>query len=179
MKKFNRFIIWIFILIVECFFYSETSTASSLNVSVFGVSFVQSESSKMSKLGDGILKKEEFYIINHYYPNNFSDSFEKYITVRTIITYLEESTGKALAFVSVESNFRFNSLMRKAQCLSTSKDNVAMCSECSLDVFVRRANVLLDKGQSIFNLKFNLNGKTYDENSCKISCDFIGNIFYN
>lgn len=179
MKKFNSILVWLFVLLSGCFFYCVTSEAYSSNISVFGVPSLQSGSTRMYKLGDGIVKKEESFIVNYSYPTNLNNSFEKYVTVRTMVTYLEESTGKAVAFVNVESNFRFNSLMRKAQCLSASQENVIACSECSLNVFVRRANISVDQGQSIFNLKFNAKGKTYDENNRKISCDFIGNIVYN
>ena len=179
MKKFNNAVVWIFVLLVECFWYCGTGNASSYDMSVFGVPSLQSSSTKTYKLEDGIIKKEESFIVNYCYPINLNNSFEKYVTVRTMVTYLEESSGQAVAFVSVESNFRFNSLMRKAQCLSTSQESVISCSAGSLNVFVRRANVSVDQGQSIFNLKFDVRGKTYDESNRKISCDFIGNIVYN
>ena len=179
MKKFNSVLVWLFILLAECFFCCGASEAYSPDISVFGASSLHSGSTKVHKLRDGIVKKEESFIVNYSYPTNLNNFFEKYVTVRTMVTYLEESTGKAVAFVNVESNFRFNSLMRKAQCLSASQESVIACNECSLNVFVRRANISIDQGQSIFNLKFNVKGKTYDESNYKISCDFIGNIVCN
>ncbi len=146
--------------------------------SLFGTSFLQSQTNKIIKLKDGIIKKEKISIIEYCYPKDLSSINEKYLTVRTVITYSLESTGEVISAVSMESNFRYNSHTERAQCLSTSLGTVESCEGSIVDAFSRRANIKVGQGQSVVHLEFKYKNYVYDNTHYRISCDYKGNIKY-
>ncbi len=176
MKRLKKIFICFFASV--CYFCCCNVYSVFFDSSFFGTSFLQSQSKKVIKLKDGIVKKEEISTIKYCYPKDLSNINEKYLTVRTVITYSLESTGKAVSVVSMESNFRYNSHTERAQCLSTSPGTVESCEEYIAEVFSRRANVKIGCGQSIVNLEFKYKDNVYDNTHYRISCDYKGNIRY-
>lgn len=161
-----------------CYFCCFNAYSISFDSSLFGTSFLQSQTNKVIKLKDGIIKKEKISTVRYCYPKDLSNINEKYLTVRTVITFSLESTGEVISIVSMESNFRYNSHTERAQCLSTSLGTVKSCEGGVAETFSRRANVKIGCGQSIAHLEFKYKGNVYDNTHYRISCDYKGNIRY-
>ena len=176
MKRLKKIFICFFASV--CYFCCCNVYSIFFDSSLFGTSFLQSRTNKVTKLKDGIIKKEEISTIKYFYPKDLSNINEKYLTVRTVITFSLESTGEVISIVSMESNFRYNSHTERAQCLSTSLGTVKSCEGGAAEAFSRRANVKTEYGQSIVRLEFKYNDNVYDNTRYRISCDYEGNIKY-
>lgn len=176
MKRLKKIFICFFVSV--CCFYCCNVYSIFFDSSLFGTSFLQSQTNKVTNLKDGIIKKEKISTIRYCYPKDLSNIDEKYLTVRTVITFSLESIGEVISVVSMESNFRYNSRTERAQCLSTSLGTVKSCEGSVAEVFSRRANVRIGYGQSIVRLEFKYKGNVYDSTHYRISCDYKGNIKY-
>lgn len=163
------------------------ANAFSINMSVealgnedcFGKVDMVSDYVKHYTLGDGIIKKEVVSTYKYIYSRELENSNEKYISLQTNVSYIEEATNKVLAIASMEANFRYNPSTKEAVCLSATKGNVLNVDGCELSIFSIPANLNTQKGSSIISLKFKYNGKVYDDIEHEITCDYCGNISYN
>lgn len=162
------------------------SSAFSINInaigtdsSCFGKVDMVSDYVKHYTLGDGIIKKEVVSTYKYVYSKELEHSGEKYISLQTNVSYIEEATNKVLAIASMEANFRYNPNTKEAVCLSATKGNVLNADGCELSVFSIPSNLNVRLGGSIVSLKFKYNGKVYDDVDHEITCDYLGNISYN
>ena len=164
-----------FTVIAGSFFFGNV-LALKLDQLSTGSTSVATESITETHLKDDISKKEEIIILNHNYEGSLKDNDFKYITVHITITYSNERSKKVLAVSSIESNFRYNFRTKSAECLSTSRGNIANDEFYNLLVFARRANKTTDMGASVAETKFKFKGQSYDKKDYCISCDCQGNI---
>lgn len=164
--------------IAAIFFICGNIYGVSFDSSLFGTSSLRSELKKTIDLENDFTKKEEISTVEYQYPEKLRNTFEKYITVCMSITYLEKNTGKIVGILSAKCNFRYNSVTKRAQCLSTSSASVKNGEEYILDVFSRRSNTQIGRGQSMVYIYFKFNGTMCDNINYEVSCDSIGNISY-
>lgn len=176
MQKITKLLTYIFVIFCAI---GGNINAINFDSSLFGTSSLESESKKVVNLDYGITKTETISTLMYDYHEDLNNVFEKYITVRMNITYSESFAKKIIAVATTESNFRYNSVTKRAQCLSTSRSNIANHSNCVLDVFSRRSNIKIGVGQSVAHVKLNFDGDVCDDTYYKISCDFLGNIKYD
>jgi hypothetical protein len=175
MKKFNKVCVCIIAALslpLGCVF------ALDFNDISIGTASLVSETTKSYELSDGLAKKEETSVTCYEYPKDLKDFPYKYITVHKDFTYFNSTTNKILGVAIIESNFRYNTVTRQAECLSTSRGSVINDQSCTLSVCSRKANLRTDLGNSSAEVKFANKGKTYDTNAYRISCDYVGNISY-
>lgn len=153
--------------------------AISFDSSLFGTSSLRSELKKTIDLENEFIKKEEISTVEYQYPEKLENNFEKYITVCMNITYTEKITGKIFGILSAKSNFRYNTVTKRAQCLSTSCASVKNGEGYILDVFSRRSNTQIERGQSKVYIYFKFNGTIRDNVDYEFSCNFIGNVEFS
>ena len=175
MKKFSRLYAYVFTVLCSCL---NCAFALDFNDPSMGNASLVTETTKSCKLSDGLEKKEMVYTISYGYPEGLKDSSYKYVTVRMNFTYFSNVINKVLAVASLESNFRYNSVTKQAECLSTSRGNVLNDKDCVLSIFARRANHNTEVGGSVAEVKFTNKGKPYEKNVYRVSCDYMGNITY-
>lgn len=179
MKKKNIVaFVFVFLLLIANAFNINTK-ALSVDEDCFGKVDMVSDYVKHYTLGDGIIKKEVVSTYKFIYSKELSNSNEKYITLQTNVSYIEESSNKVLAIASAEANFRYNSSTKEAVCLSATKGNVLNVEGCELSIYSVPANLTVQKGSAIVSLKFKYNGKVYDDIIHEITCDYLGNIDYD
>lgn len=176
MKRFKRLNAYILVALCGCLSYA---FALGFDDPSMGTASLVTETTKSCELSDGLEKKEMVYTISYNYPEDLKDSSYKYVTVRMNFTYFSNVINKVLAVASLESNFRYNSVTKQAECLSTSRGNVLNDKDCVLSIFARRANRNTEVGASVAEIKFTNKGKPYEKNVYRISCDYMGNITYS
>ncbi len=151
----------------------------SLDKPQLGTMSILTKSTNEIRLSHGLSKKEIIYVLSYDYLNDLIDNAYKYITVQiSSIYYNEANNNKILAIASAESNFRCNNFTMESECLSTSKGNISNDSNYVLNVFVRKANETTEKGAGVVEITLKYRGRTYDEKTYNVSCNFNGNVSY-
>ena len=150
--------------------------AEAMNSVQLGKGVIVTQTTSTEDISDKILKKEEFSVSNYKYSGNLDKCGYKYPRARRDITYLNKVPEKILAMASTESNFRYNTETRQAECLSISREVITNDKGYTLSLFSRSVNKNTEVGSGISNIKFRYLGRLIDKDNCEISCDCMSNV---
>lgn len=152
--------------------------AEATNSIQLGKGVIVTTKTSTESITDKVLKKEDISVSNYKYSGNLDKCGYKYLKARRDITYLSKLPEKILAIASIESNFRYNSETRQAECLSMSKEIINNDSGYTLSLFSRSTNKNTEIGSGISSIKFRHLGRLIDKDDCEIDCDYISNVEY-
>ncbi len=141
---------------------------------------IEKQSSIEVFLPNGVKKKDDIIYLKYNYGQSFSENNYKYKTVRVETTY-NDDCGEIIAVAYMEFNFRYNTELNEAKCLSTTHGQICNNSKYGLEVFARTKNLSYESGESFASIRLTKNGmvlKQIDSSGIIFSCDPSGNIIH-
>lgn len=183
MKKFISYLLAA-LTIFSFNFYSNACNVNGMDfVTNLDILELERQTSTETMLSNGIKKKENVVYLKYNYGEDFSESNYKYKTVRVEITYCDINShyDRVIAAAYMEFNFRYNTELNEAKCLSTTHGQMCNDSKCDLKVFARTKNLSYESGESFGSIDFIKKGivsKQIDSSDIIFCCDSSGNIIH-
>ena len=128
------------------------------------------------KISATLRREEHRYTTQYKYMDKLNTNPFKYLSEKTVISYVNRITKEVLAEVTVVMKFKYNEKTRQAECLSTASSSMAKDSEYNVSVSTRKANNKTDLGGGLLDIEFKYRGESKNKISRRYLCNCVGNI---
>lgn len=150
-------------------------TGSTYAIDV-GTQILREDVTMCEKLSATLEREEHRYVTQCKYMDNLNKNPFKYLSVRTVISYVNRITREVLAEVVVVMRFKYNEKTRQAECLSTASSSMTKDSEYNIGVATRRADNKTDLGNGFLDVEFKYCREIRDKIDRRYRCNCVGNI---
>ena len=141
-----------------------------------GTQTLKEDETTCTKLSATLSREEHRYTTQYTYKDKLNANPFKYLSKKTVISYVNRITKEVLAEITVVMKFKYNEKTHQAECISTASSSMAKDSEYSVNVSTRKANSTTEQGGGLLSSEFKYRGESQDKLNRQYICSYFGDI---